>query len=87
MHFDIANIQGIYISVSDYSLEHGSLVPFVGPCDGIRLATMICVCSSNDAKNGIVVCLCVFQPLKNDSPNGICPAVATSRIVECIAIT
>ena len=87
MHFDIADIQRINIGVSEDPFENGSLVPFVRPCDGLCLATVIGIGSCDDTEDGIIVRFCVLEPLENDGPNSICSAVAACRIIECIAVT
>ncbi len=87
MHLNVADIYRICIGVSKDSFEDRRLVAFMGPCNGIRLATMIRVRSCNDAKDGIVICLCVLEPLENDGTNSICSAVATSLIIKRVAVT
>ena len=87
MHFDVADVQRILVGMPEDPLEDGSLVAFVGPCNGIRLATMVRVCSRNDAKDVVIVCLGVLEPLENDSSNSICSAVAAGPIIKRVAVT
>ncbi len=58
----------------------------MGPSDRVCLATMVCVCSSDDAKDGIIVRLCIFESLEDDRSNCICPAVAAGPIIKRITI-
>lgn len=87
MHFDVAYVSGIHVGVSDNALEHGSLVALMGPGNRLCLAGVIGVRACDDTKDGVVVRFCILEALEDNSANGICSAIATSTIVEGIAVT
>lgn len=86
MHFNVGNIIRIDVRVADNVIEHTGLIALVRPCNAVGMSTMVCVHPQDHTQDWIVVGLRIFQSLEYNGSDRIGAAVASSGVVESIAI-